>query len=236
MSLRRKVVIGVGAVVVLVPLIFLLWWYRFPEELPADNVLVNPWFEDNEPMGWEYPEWSDAWKGFDVCWSRPHTGWRSACLNVHEDLEMPTAIWGVKQELKPDKFPEYISGYVRADQWEQGTLKMYLQVVVICWLPKPRAGMKNFQVRFLIGGVPRAPMKMKNVRYLVINEDPPKVGEWMPFHLDVGRAFEKKWGYVPREWTKIDVFFEARYDYRNKKDGPTRAKVYYDDLYFGYAK
>jgi len=213
-----------------------VWWFWPGQgiELPEDNLLVNADFESGA-RGWSYPTWSEHWAGFEVDRREAHSGRRAAHLEVRNDPARSTRVWGVMQELRPKEFPHYLAGFYRVNSWEQGTPLMYLQSVIIVWRKKPAAGMNNFQVRFLLGGVAFRPTRMENVRYVHFSKAAPVQGQWTPFAVDVWEAFQSQWGYVPPEWDRINVFFEARYDEREKADAPIRAEVFYDDLYLGFS-
>ena len=44
---------------------------------------------------------------------------------------------------------------------------------------------------------------------------------------------EMVWGEVPRGVTKLRILFEVRWDDRSADAAPSRADVYFDDLYVG---
>ena len=208
-----------------------LWWL-WPGrgmELPKDNLIANASFESGS-RGWTYPVKSEAWAGFKVDRAEAHSGRKAAHLGLENDPQRATLVYGVMQELHPKEFPHYLAGFYRVNDWEQGTPTMYLQTVVIVWFKQPRAGMNNFQVRFLLGGVSYRPTRMENVRYVHFAKEPPRQGQWAPFAVDVWEAFKAQWGYVPPEWERLNIFFEVRYDEREKVAGPIRAEVFYDDL------
>lgn len=226
--------VGFGLVAVFVLAAVALWWWwpgpRFV--LPKDNLFVNADFESGA-KGWTYPTWSEHWAGFEVDRKEAHSGRRAAHLKVRNEPAHATRVWGVMQELRPKEFPRYLAGFYRVNSWEQGTPLQYLQAVVIVWLKKPAAGINNFQVRFLLGGVPFRPTRMENVRYVHLAKEMPPRGAWTPFAVDLHAAFQSQWGYVPPEWERINVLFEARYDEREKPGAVIRAEVFYDDLYLG---
>ena len=210
-------------------------WYLWPGRgmaLPADNLLSNAGFESGK-SGWTYPTKSEGWAGFEVDRAEAHSGRKAAHLPLRDDPKRNTLVWGVMQEIHPREFPRYLAGFYRVNDWEQGTPTLYLQTVVIVWHKQPLAGMNNFQVRFLLGGVSFRPTRMDNVRYVHFSKEQPVKGSWQPFAVDVWQAFQSQWGYVPQEWERLNVFFEVRYDTRDQVTGPIRAEVFYDDLYLG---
>jgi hypothetical protein len=210
-------------------------WYLRPGRgmaLPPDNLFANAGFESGA-AGWTYPAKSEHWAGFKVDRREAHSGRQAAHLPLEDDPGRRTLVWGVMQEVRPRQFPHYLAGFYRVNDWEQGTPTLYLQTAVIVWLKRPLAGMPNFQVRFLLGGISYRPTRMENVRYIHFSTDPPARGQWVPFAVDLWEAFKSQWGYVPQEWDRLNVFFEVRYDDREKVTGPVRAEAFYDDLYLG---
>ncbi len=210
-------------------------WYLRPGRgmaLPPDNLFANAGFESGA-AGWTYPAKSEHWAGFKVDRREAHSGRKAAHLPLEDDPSRRTLVWGLMQEVRPRQFPHYLAGFYRVNDWEQGTPTLYLQTAVIVWLKRPLAGMPNFQVRFLLGGINYRPARMENVRYIHFSTDPPARGQWVPFAADLWEAFKSQWGYVPQDWDRLNVFFEVRYDDREKVTGPVRAEAFYDDLYLG---
>jgi hypothetical protein len=69
----------------------------------------------------------------------------------------------------------------------------------------------------------------------MVTREPPVLGEWVPFQLNVREDFCELWGTIPEGYANLRVFFEVRWDGRQETDGVSVADVYYDDLYFGPA-
>ncbi|MEZ6243915.1 MAG: hypothetical protein R3B57_12835 [Phycisphaerales bacterium] len=209
---------------------------RAPE--PDDNLLKNSSFEDGDAPWWSFHDRSpDTWGAFTLTDQQAHAGNRSARLAVDPGEATGAArVWGVVQEVKADRCPEYLSGWYRVEGWQRGTKKQYLQAVVIVWNPKVmpegvHAG--NYQVACTLAGVDESPLPhVVNRKFIVTGPVEPVQGEWVFFELDLSKAFEEQWGIRPEGFEYLRVFFEARYDDRAAGEQP-RATVYYDDLYLG---
>ncbi len=99
--------------------------------------------------------------------------------------------------------------------------------------PGPAQQVTNYQIRYFLAGVEAPPYNLTNARAKMISTDPPKMGEWIAFELSVRRDFKELWGVVPENYDFIRVFYEARWDHK-ERGAPVHAVVYYDDLFFGF--
>lgn len=215
-----------------------------PVQTPAapqqQNLFLNPSFEEGR----------DPWISLETAaWGRPfsatdraaHSGSNSALLELRSDDEGAGSVrvYGVVYEMKPEAFPELISGYYCVERWDQGTPRQYLQLVVIALaaenIPEEVASATNHQMRYILAGVDSQPTFISNARYVMITETQPRLGEWVRFERNVRDDFQALWGDVPMGYAGLRIFFEVRWDDRQPSDGVSAADVYYDDLYLGPA-
>ncbi|MDI6858533.1 MAG: DUF3047 domain-containing protein [Dehalococcoidia bacterium] len=200
------------------------------EEGASGNLLVNPGFEEGadpwysmETRGWGEP--------FEISEDVAHSGARSALLKLRPPSEPAQhRVFGVVQSLKPDSFPEFLSGFYRVENWRKDAPFQYLQFVVIAF---PKGGQGNIQIRYLLAGADAEPFEISNARFVFVGKDEPRTGEWVYFERDVAQDFRELWGEVPQELDELRVFFEARYDAPGLITGEMHGDVYYDDLYLG---
>jgi len=197
------------------------------------NVFGNPGFEDG----------SDPWYSlkppdFLVSDSVSHSGGHSAFLPFRAGLdETGNKIYYLVQEITPKEFPEAISGYYKVENWKKGTEKQYLQFVVIVFGAENRPPeFNNHQIRYILTGLDAPPFAIANAKFHFITKDlEPVQGQWVRFEQPVAEDFKRLWGDVPKNFDKIRLLFEVRYDDKQSGEGPVTADVYYDDLYFGPA-
>jgi hypothetical protein len=165
-----------------------------------------------------------------------HSGVASAYLKMRDPAEATGAkVYYLLQEVDPAEFPELISGYYRVDNWKRGTLKQYLQFVVILFAPT-NLGDKypNYQIRYPLAGISEEPFLISNAFFKFLGTEDPRQGEWVYFESNIKEDFLEKWKAVPEGYSKIRILFEVRYD--DKEAGAvSEADVYYDDLYMGPA-
>ncbi len=213
---------------------------------PDENLLADPSFEERGGVGaedgasewWSFHERSpDSWGPFEITDERARSGDRSARLVVDSGQSDGAArVYGVVQEVRADRCPQYLSGWYRVEGWERTAPKQYLQAVVIVWDPARMPGgvrANNYQLALTLAGVDAPPLpNVVNRRFVVSGPVEPRQGEWVFFEIDLIAAFEREWGIRPDEFAYLRVFFEARYDER-KPGESARATVYYDDLYLG---
>jgi len=201
----------------------------------AANVFENGSFETG----------SDPWISLTTAaWGTPfsvsshvaHGGAHSAYLELRAPSDASgSKVYGVVQEVSPDRFPEVLSGYYYVDDWIKSTPKQYLQFVVIVFgatnLP---GGYANHQIRYPLAGISAEPFVISNAKFRFLSREEPATGQWVYFERPVARDFEELWGAVPQGFEKLRILFEVRYD--DKLAGTEgKADVYYDDLYLGPA-
>jgi hypothetical protein len=151
------------------------------------------------------------------------------------DTSPATHIWGVVQEVTPKSFPEILSGAYRVDNWQRGTERQYLQVVVIAFDAKNSPiNAPNYQIRYILGGIDKPPFQINNAQYVFLNTGEPAQGDWIEFSRNVKEDFQRLWGAVPEDFRMVRSLFEVRYDQRQPGELPA-ADVYFDDLYLGSA-
>ena len=234
------------------------------EKAQADepkNLLVNPSFE--EPVAPQAQPvnphvigqwWSFAgpdkpyWRHFEVADDEAAEGEKSVRLTLDsEGYDGATLIVGATQNVITDTVPTELSGFVRVDDWERGTLRQYAQIVVIVWNVsdnKPRGlAAKNYQIAYTFAGIERPPFAIANRKFLFPRGDlvdlqgpdgNPVQGEWKRFDLNPREDFMKQWGVDPSDFEYVRVLYEVRYDGRQAQQEPhAHAVVHWDDLYFG---
>lgn len=210
------------------------------------NVLRNPGFEEGRDSWTQMG--TENWGAFDIVSAPTRSGARAAKLEIAADegQSLPSSrVFGVVQELRADElpggFPETLAGWYFVETWEpppDPTL-MYIQVVVIAW-GDPRApsltgakDIKNYQVRFMLGGSPRPAFNMNNAKYDFLSREQPPLGQWVPFEIPIRKRFQELWGVVPEGYEFLRILYEARWDHR-PASARLRADVLYDDLFVGY--
>lgn len=206
-----------------------------PSGPSAGNLFGNPSFEEGAAP-WISLQ-TEAWgKPFSVSQRQARTGESSAYLELRSVEGGETKVYGVVQELSPPEFPEVIAGNYCVTRWEKGTEKQYLQFVVIALdasnIP-PEVTATNYQIRYILAGVAEQPTNIANARYVMVSQEPPKVGEWVHFERNVRQDFQELWGAAPVDYSLLRLLFEARWDERAPGDPPSVADVYYDDMYLG---
>lgn len=208
---------------------------------PAEGGLfANPSFEEGrEP--WISLD-TEAWgPPFEVSDRQAADGTHSAALALRSQDGGSARVYGVVQEVTPEEFPEVLSGYYCVARWEKGTPLQYLQFVIIVFdaatLPdEVRGQATNYQIRYLLAGVSQQPTNISNARYVFVTQEEPAVGTWVHFERNVREDFEQLWGEAPRDFSKLRILFETRWDQRAPGADPSAADVYYDNLYLGPAR
>jgi hypothetical protein len=196
------------------------------------NLLMNASFEDGRDPWFALV--TANWAGFEVTDRHAVSGQHSAhlALRAGEPAE-GTRIVGVIQEASPRDLPRRLSGFYRVEGWIRGTPKQYLQVVVIVFGDPGAKPYPNHQIRYVLGGVDRPPLQIANAKYSFAGASELQEGRWSRFDLDLHADFQRQWGQVPKDFSKIRVLFEVRYDEKEAGAGEPKADVYYDDLYLG---
>ena len=203
---------------------------------PEENQFQNGGFEAG------YAPWCSLGT---APWGRPliisqakaQSGQQSALLELDSEGDTrQTTVYGIVTEVAPAEFPEVLSGYYYVDGWEQGTVTQYLQFVVIVWesdnMPAEVAA-PNHQIRYVLAGVEAQPIEIANARFVIVDTGEPEQGTWVRFERNLREDFEELWGAIPEGFSRLRVLFEVRWDGRTASDGPSRADIYYDDLYLG---
>jgi hypothetical protein len=203
---------------------------QVPIEGPA-NLFRNPGFELGE----------DPWcvlhpPKFEVSQNLSHSGQSSSLLGMRVPAEATGAkVYYLVQDIVPEEFPEFLSGYYRVEKWTKGTPKQYLQFVVIAsGVTNITPRFPNHQIRYPLAGISEDPFPIGNAFFVYVGKDEPQIGEWIYFERNIKQDFQDLWDAVPQGFHKIRVLFEVRFD--DKEAGaPAEADVYYDDLYIGPA-
>ena len=198
------------------------------------NLLQNPGFEDGK-SAWASLT-TDAWQpDFALSSSITHAGSDSAYLEMRTDASTPAVrIWGVGQEFTAKQFPEELHGFYRVGPWTPDTKKQYLQVVVIAWGAEnvPDPAFPNHQLRYILAGIDQPPFAIRNAKYVFLTTGAPQLDQWVEFKRNLADDFKRLWGAVPRNFDKVRVLFEVRFDDKAAEERPL-ADVYFDDLYVG---
>lgn len=210
---------------------------------PESNLFADPSFETTrrgEP-GQAWHDFADknpkAWIPYQISDGAAHDGEHAAMLVMDSDVDGEAQrVYGVYQEVECEVLPRYISGYYRVEDWQRGTTKQYLQVVLIIWnaWERPRGlTVPNYQVAITLAGVDEQPLHYMNRAFEITGPLEPVEDEWVFFEFDLHDLFDKHWGVLPRGFDYVRTFFEVRYDNRHRVDAVCKAKVYFDDLYIG---
>jgi len=200
---------------------------------PRGNLLENPGFELGD-AGWQWLGWSRVWGPFEITDKMARSGKKSAYLrlDVRAGDTGAKKIRGVMQSIKPDSFPEVASGWYRIENWKRGVDRQYVQFVVIAW--EKYKGFPNYQLRYVLDGVDRQPLRIGNAKYTILSSAPePETGKWVRFELPIREDFSRLWGKVPDNYDKLNFFYEARFEQYPEGSRHIRADVYFDDLYAG---
>ena len=211
-----------------------------PPEPPTEdaNLLKNPSFEAGMESWYSMHERNPiSWGPFSVDNAAARTGERGALLTLDSSTRKGrTCILGAVQEFPCERAPERVGGWYRVDQWERGSPKQYLQVVVILWnvrqpIPNVR-GATNVQIAYTLAGVEAAPLSISNRKFVVTGPPEPVVGEWVHFEVRPREDFLEHWKVDFNQFEYCRVLFEVRYDdLPPDAPAPARAIVSYDDLY-----
>jgi len=205
-----------------------------PSEPPTGpkNLFVNGGFEQGAAPWFAFH--SNQWDGFSVTDRYAQDGQHSAYLALRANQETEgSKVFGLIQEISPQKFPSKISGFYRIEGWKRGTAKQYLQVVVIVQGDFTETRFNNYQIRYVLTGVDQPPLRIENAHYIFLGKAEPQQEAWVHFERDLRADFKQEWGRVPSEFTNLRILFEARYDEKKTNEGEVSADVYYDDLYLG---
>jgi len=205
---------------------------------PGDNLLLNPSFENDSPDPWfDMSQMNPRqWGVFAISAERAHSGERSALLELDSGVSAEsTRVLGAVQELGGVACPERLSGWYFVEGWERAAEKQYLQVAVIAHGGPMPSGLTatSYQVAQTLAGVTENPLPaLRNRRFVVSGPPEPVEGEWVWFEIELAQLFEEHWGRVPGADGSLRVFFEVRYDDRDRERAG-RARVWFDDLYLG---
>ena len=197
------------------------------------NLLANPGFE-NGPKPW-YSMTTTGWgEPFEVSDAMAHSGKNSSHLKLIPPAQpAENKVFGAVQDLSPNQFPEFVSGFYRVENWQKATHFQYLQFVVIAFVNSPAGGTTNTQIRYLLAGADAEPFPIGNAKFVFLSKADPTTGEWVHFERNVEDDFTQLWGGVPQALEHVRMFFEARYDSPTATQPQIGGDVYYDDLYAG---
>ncbi|HEV8574718.1 MAG TPA: hypothetical protein VGR43_08425, partial [Dehalococcoidia bacterium] len=198
------------------------------------NLLANGGFElGADPWITLAPE-----AGFEVTPEQAHSGGSSARLRMRDPADASGAkVYYLVQEINPDDFPDVVHGYYRVENWNKGTIRQYLQFVIIAIGPKNFQSQPdphpNYQIRYPLAGINSPPFAISNAKFEFLGRAEPVLSEWIPFQANVRADFQRLWNQVPDGYERLRLLFEVRWDGKVAGDGTPAADVYYDDLYAG---
>lgn len=207
----------------------------------SDNLFSNPSFEEGRAPWTSLADTSPYWGDFDLSDTVSHSGKHSARLALDSLDPNPrgTKVWGVVRDIETDHLPRTVSGYFQVQGWELGTPIQYLQVAVLV-MPTEKGFPEAFndpvvpvQLAWVLGGINRPPFRILNRKFIFAGPLEIPQDRWVGFEFDLHRDFQEQWGFVPQEFEKIRILFEARYDGRQPGHGEVSGEVFYDDLYLG---
>ncbi len=211
-----------------------------PAETSAgDNFLLNPSFERGfDPW---FAVLAPSWSPFYLVDEPVRTGLRAAGVRLRPREGARTCVHGIVQDLAPSEFPRHLAGWYFVTRWEQGWSTQYIQVVVVVdpteaerrSLPPELRRVRSLQMRYVLAGVDRPPIKVSNARFVLVSKEPPVPGRWVYFERDLLEDFRTHWGITPDTPRRIRVLYEARYDGLSDFSLPIAADVCFDDLYLG---
>lgn len=173
---------------------------------------------------------------FTLSDAQAHSPSHSALLRMRDGTDVSGAkVYYLLQEVSPQQFPDYVSGWYRVENWKKGTPKQYIQFVVIAFDAgnNPLPGVSNYQIRYPLAGISDKPFAIGNAQFVFITKEEPVPGEWVHFERNIKQDFIDQWGSAPSGASKLRILFEVRFDDKAVGEGPAEADVYYDDLYIG---
>jgi hypothetical protein len=200
------------------------------------NLLTNPSFEQgSDPWITLAPE-----SGFEVTQEQARCGASSAVLRMHDPAGAEgSKVYYLVQEINPAEFPDVVSGFYRVEDWNKGTVRQYVQFVIIAIGPKNFASLPadrqapNYQIRYPLAGIQSPPFSIGNAFFKFLGRDEPAEGQWVFFQANIKEDFQNLWNLVPADYEKLRLLFEVRWDAKTANDGAPNGDVFYDDLYAG---
>jgi hypothetical protein len=209
-----------------------------PQPLPAPtpagpNLFANPGFELYAP-GWGLMQGTDP-SNFQVSTATPHNGKGYAArlrLTSEAGAEGP-AVAGFVQRLTSGEFPEFLSGFYRADVWQPGDTLQYIEFAVTVTGGDFGDGLSTHVARFLIAGAEREPAGDPTIRFTFLSRAAPPIGRWTYFAYPLRESFAFKFGKALTRWAKLEIQFAVRYDDKTADQPATSADVSFDDLFVG---
>ena len=196
------------------------------------NLLINPSFEEGR-KGWNWRETSPYWHDFQITSKRSHGGSHSAHLHLVSGQQRVPRIWGIVQALPLQRLPGTLDLWYRVEHWRQPVVRQYIQVVVMVHGDPHFSGPGDTlrQVRYILGGLEAPPYNdVTNTKYRMVGPKVPRQGVWTRFTTNVAEDFKKAWGPLPARFSKIEVFFEVRYDDPIPARKVAEADVYWDEF------
>ncbi len=197
--------------------------------VPSANVLANAGFEDGE----------EPWRSFaanplTIVDDEAHGGQRSARLELTRSApDGDSSI--AAQTLNTNQFPEFVSGFYRADDWESGEDTHWLEFTVRVAGGAYGDQLPVHTLRIIIAGVQELPppvfgIEPPGIATTFIRRDDPELREWTYFGYPVREAFLRAFQADPVGWDSVE--FEVSLQCRSNACEPGAA-VFFDDLYAG---
>ena len=202
-----------------------------PKEPSTPNLFENPGFEQGKKPWFSLttPGWGPP---FEVTSTLARSGKKSAYLKMRSEVS-GTQVFGAVQEISPEKLPEVVSGYYRIENWQKGIPLQYFQFVVIAKKTDLPGGHANHQIRYILGGIKDKPFELENAKFVFVGPETPELKKWVRFERNLAEDFKAQWGAIPKKFSSIRVFLEARYEQKTPEQPEAIADVYFDDLYIG---
>ncbi len=201
-------------------------------EAGTPNLLINPSFEEGR-KGWGWREASPYWHDFQITTKRSHRGSHSARLHLFSEQQRLPRIWGIVQSLPLKRLPGKLDIWYRIENWHQPVTRQYVQVVVMAHGEPYFTNQTDTtrQVRYILGGLLSPPYADgSNCKYRMMAPKVPRQGVWTRFTTNVAEDFKDAWGSLPGPFSKIEIFFEVRYDDPIPTGKVALADVYWDDF------
>lgn len=201
----------------------------FPTAAAAPpNMLANPGFENG----------ADPWRtspdnAFAVAEDIARGGQRSAALALQRSVAGGDASI-VVQTLNTNQFPEFVSGFYRAENWERDGDTQWFEFSVRILGGSYGDDLPVHTLRFVIAGVDALPPPLFGVEppgvvTTFLRRGGPESG-WSYFSFPVREAFLRAFDAEPVGWTNVELEVALQCRAAECTQGAT---VYVDDLYAG---
>ncbi len=201
------------------------------------NLLTNPSFEKGR-QGWEWRQKNPHWNNFELSPDQGLQSGKAALMPMRYQADKPSpAVWGLVQKKSIRELPRELSFSYRVENWQRAVPRQYIQVVVMIHDDKlvSRLQHNTMQLRYIVAGTAAPPYEnIVNARYVMAGTREPFQGRWIQFKADLPRDFKRVWGWAPKDFSALEIFFEVRYDDAVEGSVRPRADVYWDEIKLMY--